>query len=176
VVCSARNSPPEYGGSREKKLGVRLGNWLSVDQSRNLLQAPDASTIGGKRDRAVLSLVLGCGLRRGEVSNLRVRDIQQRDEHWAVVDLVGKGRHTRTVPLPDWVKASLDDWTDAAGITDGRLFRCVSRTGTIWGQGITEKVIWHIVRRYARVVGVQPLRRTIAVVHAPDCATPPAVN
>jgi len=84
----------------EKKLGVRLGNWLSVDQSRNLLQAPDVSTIGGKRDRAVLSLLLGCGLRRGEVSNLRVRDIQQRDEHWAVVDLVGKGRHTRTVPVP----------------------------------------------------------------------------
>jgi site-specific recombinase XerD len=78
-----------------------LGNWLSVEQSRNQLQAPNASTTLGKRDRAVLSLLLGCGLRRGEVSNLRVRDIQQRDDHWAVVDLVWKARHMRTVPIPD---------------------------------------------------------------------------
>ena len=115
----------------------------------------------------MLSLLLGCGLRRAEVANLRVRDVQQRDEHWAVVDLVGKARHMRTVPIPDWVKAALNEWTDAAGITDGRLFRCVSRVGTIWGQGITEKVIWHIVRRYAKAAGIDALaphdcRRTCA--------------
>jgi site-specific recombinase XerD len=151
----------------EKKLGVRLGNWLSIEQSRKLLQTPDMSTMGGKRDRAVLSLLLGCGLRRAEVANLRVRDVQQRDEHWAVVDLVGKARHMRTVPIPDWVKAALNEWTEPAGITDGRLFRCVSRVGTIWGQGITEKVIWHIVRRYAKASGIDALaphdcRRTCA--------------
>jgi hypothetical protein len=49
---------------------------------------------------------------------------------------MGKGRHIRTVPVPDWVKAAVDEWTKAAGIADGRVFRCVSRTASIWGNGI----------------------------------------
>jgi hypothetical protein len=46
-----------------------------------------------------------------------------------LVDLIGKGRHIRTVPVPDWVKAAVDDWTGAAAIVDGRLFRCLGRNG-----------------------------------------------
>jgi site-specific recombinase XerC len=38
--------------------------------------------------------------------------------HWAVVDLIGKGGHIRTVPIPEWVKAALDQWTVAAGVTE----------------------------------------------------------
>ena len=79
-----------------KKLGVRLVNWLTVDECRRLLRAPDEKTLKGKRDRAVLAILLGCGLRRAEVAKLQVRDLQQREEHWAVVDLIGKGRHIRT--------------------------------------------------------------------------------
>jgi site-specific recombinase XerD len=74
-----------------KKLGVRLGNWLTVDQCRSLLQAPDERTLKGRRDRAILAILLGCGLRRAEVARLQVRDVQQREEHWALVDLMGKG-------------------------------------------------------------------------------------
>jgi site-specific recombinase XerD len=111
----------------------------------------------GRRDRAILAILLGCGLRRAEVAKLQVRDIQQREEHWALVDLMGKGRHVRTVPVPDWVKAAVDEWTQAAGVGDGRVFRCVSRKGSIWGNGITEKVIWHIVRASAKRAGIQQL-------------------
>src|SRR4051794_28697042 len=49
-----------------KNLGVRLGNWLTADQARALLQVPDPSTLKGKRDRALLGFLLGCGLRRKE--------------------------------------------------------------------------------------------------------------
>jgi hypothetical protein len=42
-------------------------------------------------------------------------DIQQREEHWAIVDLVGKGGHIRTLPIPDWVWAELDHWLASAG-------------------------------------------------------------
>jgi site-specific recombinase XerD len=66
-----------------KKLGARLGNWLTVDECRRLLRAPDEQTLKGKRDRAVLAMLLGCGLRRAEVAKLQVRDLQQREEHWA---------------------------------------------------------------------------------------------
>ena len=150
-----------------KKLGVRLGNWLTVEQCRTLLQTPDEQTIKGRRDRAILSLLLGCGLRRAEVAKLQVRELQQREDHWAVVDLMGKGRHIRTVPVPDWVKAAVNAWTSAASIVDGPLFLCVSRAGTVWGGGITEKVVWHIVKRYAKCAGIQQLaphdcRRTCA--------------
>jgi site-specific recombinase XerD len=140
-----------------KKLGVRLGNWLTADQCKNLLKAPDCQTLEGKRDRAILSFLLGCGLRRAEVVKLNIGDLQQREDLWVVVDLIGKGRHIRTVPVPDWVKGALDSWTTAAAIVDGRLFRCVSRTGSIWGSGITEKVVWHIVKKYAKTAGFQQL-------------------
>ena len=50
------------------------------------------------------------------------RDIQQREEHWVIADLVGKGGHIRTTPVPDWVKAGIDVWMTAAGITTGTLF------------------------------------------------------
>ena len=150
-----------------KKLGVRLGNWLTAEQGRSLLQAPSKETLKGRRDRAALALLLGCGLRRAELAKLEVRDLQQREEHWAIVDLMGKGRHIRTVPVPDWAKVAVDVRMQAAAITDGRVFRAVNRSGSVWGTGITEKVVWHIVKHYARLAGIQKLaphdcRRTCA--------------
>ena len=45
----------------------------------------------------------------------------------------------------------------AAGVGSGRLFRCVSRSGTDWGEGITEKVVWHVVKEFAAKLGVPKL-------------------
>src|SRR5215475_13681592 len=59
--------------------GVRLGNWLSARQAQALLNAPDAATTKGLRDRAILAVLLGCGLRRSEVAALTMEHIQQRD-------------------------------------------------------------------------------------------------
>ncbi len=50
-----------------KRLGVRLGNWLTVEQSDSLLSQPQANSLRGKRDRAILALLIGCGLRRAEL-------------------------------------------------------------------------------------------------------------
>ncbi len=74
-----------------KQLGVRLGNWLTAEQGRALIDAPSAETLRGKRDRAILGVLLGCGLRRSELVHLKVEHIQKREDHWAIVDLVGKG-------------------------------------------------------------------------------------
>ena len=140
-----------------KRLGVRLGNWLTAEQARSLWQLPSAGTLKSKRDRAILAVLLGCGLRRRELSDLTLDHLQRREEHWAIMDLVGKGRHIRTVPVPDWVKRTIDDWLTEAGVTNGRLFRRVCRAGTVWGEGITEKVIWHVVKEYATKIGVSKL-------------------
>jgi len=150
-----------------KRIGVRLGNWLTAEQSQTLLRAPDAESLKGRRDRAILGVMLACGLRRSEVADLTVQHFQQRDEHWVIADLLGKAAHIRTVPVPGWVKATIDGWMAAAGITAGPLFRCISRWGTIWGEGITEKVIWHVVKESAAQAGIAKLsphdcRRTCA--------------
>src|SRR3989442_3145158 len=116
-----------------KKLGVRLGNWLTADQGNALWQAPDRQRLKGKRDRALLALLLACGLGRHEVVALRLDHLQQREEHWAIVDLVGKGGHVRTVPVPDWLRTELDDSLAAARIYGGKLFRRVDNTGRTLG-------------------------------------------
>ena len=74
-----------------KKLGMRLGNWLTVDEARSLWQLPNVHSVKGKRDRAILAVLLGCGLRRRELIDLTFDHIQRREDHWAIVDLVGKG-------------------------------------------------------------------------------------
>jgi site-specific recombinase XerD len=150
-----------------KQLGSRIGNWLTRDQARMLLEKADGEDLRSLRDLAMLSVLLGCGLRRAELSALRIDDLQIRQGHWAVVDLVGKGGHIRTVPMPLWVKAAIDRWISAASVAAGRVFRAVSRHGTPWGKGISENVIWYVVRRCAermRLDRVAPhdLRRTCA--------------
>ena len=98
-----------------KKLGVRLGNWLTAEQGETLWQCPDTERLKGKRDRALLAVLLACGLRRHEAVELNFSHLQQREQHWAIVDLMGKAGHIRTVPMPDWVKAVLDVWLEGRG-------------------------------------------------------------
>jgi site-specific recombinase XerD len=122
---------------------------------------------GGKRDHAMFAILLGCGLRRSELVHLTVEHFQRREDHWAVVDLIGKGGHISTVPVPSWVKASIDAWAAAAQIATGKLFRCVNKTGSVWGSSITEKVVWSIVKASASSAGIDKLaphdlRRTCA--------------
>jgi len=150
-----------------KKFGMRLGNWLTAEQGQALWQAPDQQRLKGKRDRAMLALLLACGLRRHEAVALRLDHLQQREEHWAIVDLVGKGGHVRTVPVPDWVRSELNNWLVAAGIDRGKVFRRVNKVGKAWGEGITEKAVWHIVKESARAASIttlapHDLRRTCA--------------
>jgi site-specific recombinase XerD len=90
-----------------KTQGIRVGNWLSLRQAQALLSAPDIVTLRGLRDRAILAVLLGCGLRRSEVAALTFTHLQQRDGRWCIVDLVGKHGRVRTAPMPTWVKAAL---------------------------------------------------------------------
>jgi integrase len=121
-----------------KRLGVPVGNWLTAEQGKRLLLTPDCTSLRGKRDYATFATLLGCGLRRAELTALRVEDIQQREEHWVIADLVGKGGHTRTIPVPDWVKAGLDAWMRGAEITTGTLLRSINKAGRIWGTGFSQ--------------------------------------
>ena len=150
-----------------RRLGVRVGNWLTAEEGKKLLGTESADTLRSRRNRALLSLLIGCGLRRGEVTTLRFEDFQLREGRWVIADLRGKGGHIRTIPVPAWVKQSVDNWSFGAGINAGPLLRSINKAGRISGDGFTPKVIWAIVKANAKSCGLatiapHDLRRTCA--------------
>lgn len=146
--------------------GKRLGNWLTKEQAQQLLGLPNVATVKGLRDRAILAVLLGCGLRREECAGLTVGNIQQREARWVIVDLVGKRSKTRSVPMPSWCKYAIDAYLLAAGVADGVLFRSVRRGDHITAQGMTAQAVFDVVKDYAALIGVDvrphDLRRTFA--------------
>src|ERR1019366_1600526 len=132
-----------------KSKGVRVGNWLSIRQAQTLLNAPDVTTKKGLRDRAMLAILLGCGLRRSEVAALTLPHVQQRDNRWCIVDLVGKQGHVRTIPMPTWVKVAIDAWTEAAGVAEGHVLRPIARGDQVRAERMSEKVVWQLLKPYA---------------------------
>ena len=151
-----------------EKRGNRVGNWLMKEQANDLLNAPDSKTLTGLRDRAILALLLGCGLRRAELLRIKIEDLQQREGRWVLPDMAGKGNRVRTVTVPAGVKTRIDAWLKASGITEGRLFRPVSKAGVLAGSEIRdEKAVWRLVMRYAKATELgelapHDLRRTCA--------------
>ena len=107
--------------------GVRLGNWLDEQHAAALLITPAADSLRGRRDRAVLALLFGTGMRRSEVAGVVVEKLRVIEERWVIADLTGKGRRIRTVPVPTWAMAVLNDWLDVAGITAGSVFRPIDK-------------------------------------------------
>jgi integrase len=95
-------------------------------------------------------------LRRAELVGLESEDFQMREEHWVIADLIGKAKHV-TVPVPAGAKRAVDDWTMAAGINTGLIFRRVSRLGKVGGDGITPKAIWHVVKAAAKRAEIKDL-------------------
>jgi integrase len=143
--------------------GARTGNWLTPEQARMLLAVPNRKTLRGKRNYCVLALLIGCALRRTELSALDVETLQRRDGRWVLTDIVGKGGRVRTVAVPGWVMVAIDSWRAAAKIEHGRLIRRL----TLAPVGLSEYAIWEIVSHAAAKIGVpsfgpHDLRRTCA--------------
>jgi len=150
-----------------RQQGTRMGNWLNRSQAKELLAVPDRERLIGNRDHAILALLLGCGLRRQELAQLKVNDIVEREGRAVIVDLVGKGRRVRTVAVPYWVKQSVNQWIAAAGLTKGPLLRPVSKAGKVGETGLGDWSVWSVVERCAKEIGIKEfgphdLRRTCA--------------
>ena len=133
-------SPISQSGTAQNRASRSIAPWSS-----------------GTGSISILAMLTGCGLRRGELLALRVDAIQLREEHWVVADLLGKAGHIRTIPIPAWVKAAVDAWKEASGITQGTLFRSIHKAGKVWGKGMTPRVLWEIVREGASRAGIEKL-------------------
>lgn len=146
--------------------GRRLGNWLTKEQAQELLGSVDTASLKGKRDKAILAVLLSCGLRREEAAGLTFEHIQKREDRWVIIDLVGKRNSMRSIPMPDWTKTDIDVWVEAAGIKSGRVFRRIRRYGFLASDCMTAQAIYDVVLKYARKTGVtlapHDCRRTFA--------------
>jgi integrase/recombinase XerD len=137
-----------------RREGVRIGKWLTHEQADNLMSLPIGSRTKGLRDCAILAVMLGCGLRRGEVADLCFESVRHVEGRWILADIIGKNKRVRTVPMPDWAKESLDRWADSAGISTGHIFRSLTRAGKLAGHSITAQGIFDIVKSYAAIGGL----------------------
>ena len=95
-----------------RQQGIRLGNWLTREQAKQLLAVPDRLTLKGKRDYAILALLVGCALRRRELANLDIDDLQMREGRWVIADMRGKGGRIRTIAVPFWIKQGINGLAD----------------------------------------------------------------
>lgn len=173
-------SPIEVSSIRSikgPKSNPKLGRWLSIEGVRALISLPNRHTIQGARDGAIFALVLGCGLRRTEAADILWDSYREIDGRMCLVDLMGKGHKTRTVPVPQWAVDRLENWLYKLTSVIG--FREVAMDGpilrTLWGSAISRKTLMRplassgvadIIHRYSLGLNIpftpHDLRRTLA--------------
>ncbi len=151
-----------------KQRGERLGNWLSVKQANALLAAPDTDTLKGRRDKAILAVLVWTGLRRSELTGLTLTHIQQREGHWVFADIRGKHGRIRSLKIPVPVKRVIDAWLEARGSVDmdAPLFVGMRKGDKLNGHAMSSQAVYDLVKQYGKKIGVDlaahDTRRTFA--------------
>jgi hypothetical protein len=97
--------------------------------------------------------LVGCALRRNELSELDIATNQKREGSWVLADLEGKGRCIRTVAAPIWVKQGIEARTATVEISKGRLLRSVSKTGKVNRDCLSDWAVWSVVEQSSRQIG-----------------------
>jgi site-specific recombinase XerD len=152
---------PMVGFPTIKAAPLKLPDVLSPDEVERLLATPGTTTVLGLRDRAILALLYGTGIRASECASLRQADV---DLDGMTVAVTGKGGHRRVVPLNERVASALDVYARARGpaLPTTAYFR--SRRGRAMSRNaIYERVRSHGVRaKIRKLVFPHRLRHTFA--------------
>jgi site-specific recombinase XerD len=147
-------------GVKRPKWNQMEGKTPAIDdqQARALLHAPDAETLKGKRDRAILATLLYHGLRREELCRLKVCDYQRRS---GIMQLLvkGKGDKVRYVPVAIEAQRLISEYLEMSGHGEdktGPLFRPVkNNSGKTLRKAMNTASIYRvIVQRYAENIGI----------------------
>jgi integrase/recombinase XerD len=157
----APSANPMAGFPTIKGAPKKLPVVLSADEVETLLATPDTTTVLGLRDRAILALLYGTGIRASECASLRASDV---DLGGTTVTVIGKGGHQRTIPLNERVVAAMDVYARARGaaLPTAPFFR--SRRGRAMSRGaVYERVRTLATRAQIRkTVSPHRLRHTFA--------------
>jgi integrase/recombinase XerD len=132
---------------------------LGDAQARALLDTPDASTLKGKRDRAILSTLLYHGLRREELAKLKVKDYSQGRRGVAHLRVQGKGGKLRFVPTHPGTLTLIEEYLEAAGHghdSEAPLFRPIRNNvhGHTRGALTADSIYREVVLRYLNKLGI----------------------
>lgn len=162
---------------RMKVRGSRVGRWMNQEEAQRLLDSPDASTLMGARDKALIGVLLGCALRRAETSRLAWSDMQSvkgksGNNLYAFTNTIGKGDKVHTTAIPDWVLQLITDYYWKLREHDSRLvdpfqpiFITFYRDMKVRGQ-MTSQTVYNIVKKYGEKEGIpispHDFRRTFA--------------
>lgn len=143
-----------------KRRGTRQGLWLSTKQVNTLLRKPDLGTVKGRRDLAILAVLVTCGLRRSEVANLPIGSMVQREDYWVFLDLEGKHQRLRSVKIPGPVKGAIDIWLELRPDTSATdpLFVSMAKGGRMTSRPIGPQAIYELVQHYGALIDVPELR------------------
>jgi integrase/recombinase XerD len=125
---------------------------LSVSEVERLVEAPDLSRPLGLRDRALIEMLYGSGLRVSELCGLRLQDM---DDRFEVLRVTGKGDKERILPIGGKAAHALRQYLAA-----GRPHLVKSGTGSgvflsQWGRAISRKTVWVMLRQQARRAGLE---------------------
>ena len=128
---------------------------LTVAQAEALLDRPGTDTLLGLRDTAILAVFLCTGVREAELADLIVPDLwEELGTELALLVREGKGGKQRLVPYGelDWCLSLVEDWLDAAGHSDGPVFRGFWPRGGVRPDGISPRTIHRIVTSYPAII------------------------
>ncbi|MGF1450690.1 MAG: site-specific tyrosine recombinase XerD [Opitutales bacterium] len=138
------------------RLNRKLPGTLSPGEVDRLLEAPDARTPGGLRDRAMLELMYSSGLRVSELCGLGLTDV---DLEAGFVRVFGKGSKERLAPVGSRASAAIARYLEV-----GRPSLVKPKTGSAlflsgWGRAISRKTFWVNLREHAKRAGIeQPVK------------------
>lgn len=156
--CTNASDCPRVRGSR-----IPPGRALTIDEIQGLLTATETAPVLGVRNRAIVMVLAGCGLRRSELAGLDLEDYARGQSHLRVL---GKGNKERLVPLHDAIAQALRAWIVVRGIWPGPLFYRGENGDLLRvGERISPRGVYSIVTRLAKqcdVIGIRPhdFRRT----------------
>jgi len=135
------------------KLGRYLPEVLTEDDVEILLNAPDITKPQGIRDRTMLEVLYACGLRVSELINLQLHQVNMRT---GVLRVVGKGNKERLVPFGEQAGEWLARFfADARPSLLKECHDCSVLFISNRGSGMTRQAFWHVIKRHARVVGIE---------------------
>jgi integrase/recombinase XerD len=143
--------------------GLPRGRSLTNPEIHKLLQVCQDKTLAGKRDQALIALMLATGLRRSEVIALTLDDINSRTGLLTIQS--GKGNKPRSVYLNTESRALIRQWRKLRGFQAGSLFNPVNKSGTVMNKSLTGQSVYDIIKqraKQAQIGNVRPhdLRRT----------------
>jgi len=127
------------------------------DEVQAILRVPDRRTLQGKRDYAILLTLLTTGLRNAEVCSLKVEDLKTY-RNQAVIDVIGKGKKFRRIPLKAETLIAIQDYLKANGKgidPDHAIFYTLGKHGPYEGKSLTPKAVDCLVKSMAKKALIQ---------------------